>query len=58
MLTSWTYIEHTTKRQPHAGMRPVCLASGLSLASVTLGVNTFSGRLGQKTSIDSRRIRH
>jgi len=59
MLMSWTYREHTTKRQPCAGMRGVCLASGLSLASVTLGVNLFGGGLGQRhaESIDSRYIR-
>jgi hypothetical protein len=60
MLTSWAYKENTTKRQPCAGMRGVCLASGLSLAPVTLGVNLFGGGLGQRhaESIDSRRIRH
>jgi len=55
MLTSWTYQEHTTKRQPCTGMRGVCL-SGLSLSSV----NPFGGGLGQRQaeSIDSRYIRH
>jgi hypothetical protein len=56
MLTSWTYREHTTKRQPCAGMHGVCLWVGLSLSSV----NIFGGRLGQRQaeSIDSRYIRH
>jgi hypothetical protein len=55
MLTSWTYQEHTAKRQPGTGMPGVCL-SGLSLSSV----NIFGGGLGQRQaeSIDSRRIRH
>jgi hypothetical protein len=53
MLTSWTYQEHTVKRQPRTGMRGVCLQASLSLSSV----NTFSGGLGQATSIDSRYIR-
>jgi len=52
MLTSWTHKEHTTKRQPTAAMRGVCLnAKPGSL------VNLFDGRLGQ-ASIDSRYIRH
>ena len=57
MMTSRTYKEHVAKWQPSAAMRGVCLSAGLSSASVTLGVNTFSGRLGQATSIDSRYIR-
>jgi hypothetical protein len=58
MLMSWTHREHTTKRQPCAGMRAVCLRAGLSLSAVPLGVNRFSGRLGQTKSIDSRYTRH
>ncbi len=56
MTTSWTHKEHTTKRQPCAGMRGVCLRVGLSLSSV----NIFGGGLGQRQaqSIDSRYIRH
>jgi hypothetical protein len=57
MMTSRTYKEHVAKWQPSAAMRAACLRTGLSLASVMLGVNTFSGRLGQATSIDSRYIR-
>ena len=57
MTTSWTYQEHTVKRQPSTGMPGVCLAGGLSLASVKSVVNTFGGRLGQEASIDSRYIR-
>jgi len=55
MTTSWTYQEHTAKRQPRTGMRGVCLGVGLSLSSV----NIFGGGLGQRQaqSIDSRRIR-
>jgi len=54
MTTSWTYQEHTPKRQPCTGMPGVCL-SGLSLSSV----NIFGGGLEQRQaeSIDSRRIR-
>jgi len=57
MMTSWTYKEHTAKPTSCAGMRGLCLASALSLASVTSGVNIFDGKLGQATSIDSRYIR-
>ena len=57
MMTSRTYKEHVAKWQPSGAMRGVCLSAGLSQASVTLGVNIFSGRLGQATSIDSRYIR-
>jgi hypothetical protein len=57
MMMSWTYQEHTAKRQPCAGRRGVCLRMRLSLASVSLGTNIFGGRLGQETSIDSRYIR-
>ena len=59
MTTSWTYQEHTAKRQPSTGMPGVCLAGGLSLASIKSGVNTFRGGLGQRQaeSIDSRRIK-
>ena len=57
MMTSRTYKEHAAKWQPSAAMRGVCLSAGQSSASVTLGVNIFSGRLGQTTSIDSRYIR-
>ncbi|HZE68791.1 MAG TPA: hypothetical protein VE135_04595 [Pyrinomonadaceae bacterium] len=53
MMTSRTYKEHVDKWQPSAAMRGVCLRTGLSLSPV----NTFSGRLGQATSIDSRYIR-
>ena len=56
MLTSWTYKEHTAKRQPCAGMRGVCLSVSLSLSPF----NTFGGGLGQRPaqSIDSRHIRY
>jgi hypothetical protein len=53
MMTSRTYKEHVAKWQPSAAMRATCLRVGLGLSSV----NTFSGRLGQATSIDSRYIR-
>ncbi|MCM3870786.1 MAG: hypothetical protein ND895_08850 [Pyrinomonadaceae bacterium] len=56
MMTSRTNKEHVAKWQPSAASG-VCLPAALSSASVTLGVNTFSGRLGQATSIDSRYIR-
>ncbi len=52
MLTSWTNKEHTTKRQPTAAMRGVCLNANPGSA-----VNLFNGRLGQ-AYIDSRYIRH
>jgi hypothetical protein len=55
MLTSWTFKEHTAKRQPCAAIYGAVYALRLSLSSV---INTFSGRLGQETSIDSRHIRH
>src|SRR5882724_2610147 len=58
MMTSRKYKEHLAKWQPSAAMRGVCLLGRLSSASTTLGVNRFGGRLGQKTSIDSRHIRH
>ena len=58
MMTLRIYKEHVAKWQPSGAMRGVCLSAGLSSASVTLGVNIFSGRLGQLTSIDSRYIRH
>jgi len=54
MMMSRTYKEHVAKWQPSAAMRGVCLRTGLSLSPV----NTFNGRLGQATSIDSRYIRH
>jgi hypothetical protein len=55
MMTTWTYTEHTAKRQPSVGMRGVECLLGLSLSPI----NTFGGSLGQKeTSIDSRHIRH
>ena len=57
MMTTRTYKEHVAKWQPSAAMRRVCLLGRLSLAIVTLGINTFNGRLGQETSIDSRYIR-
>jgi len=57
MMTSRTYKEHVAKWQPSAAMRGVCLSGGLTSASVMLGVNIVSGRLGQATSIDSRYIR-
>ena len=53
MMKSRTYKEHVAKRQPSPAMRAACLRIGLSLSSV----NTFSGRLGQMTSIDSRYVR-
>lgn len=57
MLTSRTDKERVSKWQPGAAMyQPVC-ASGLSLASVSLGTNIFGGRLGQEMSIDSRHTR-
>jgi len=52
MLTSWTHKEQTTKRQPTAAMRGLCL-----IAKPGSPVNLFDGRLGQ-ASIDSRYIRH
>ncbi len=53
MMTNWTPKEHKAKGQPYAGARGViCLGLGSS------SVNTFGGRLGQETSIDSRQIRH
>ena len=53
MMTSGTYKEHATRWQPLVAMRGVCLKVGLGLSRV----NTFSGKLGQATSIDSRYIR-
>ena len=50
MMTSRTYKEHVAKWQPSAAMRGVCLAARLSSASVTLGVNTFSGVEGDSAS--------
>jgi hypothetical protein len=57
MITSRTYKEHVAKWQQSGGTPGMCLRTGLGSASATLGVNTFSGRLGQATSIDSRYIR-
>jgi len=55
MMMTWTYTEHTAKRQPSIGMRGFACLLGLSLSPI----NTFGGSLGQKeTSIDSRHIRH
>ena len=54
MMTNWTFKEYTAKRQPCAAVYGVVYALRLSLSSV----NTFSDRLGQETSIDSRHIRH
>jgi hypothetical protein len=55
MMMTWTYTEHTAKRQPSVGMRGVVCLSSLSLSPI----NTFGGGLGQKTrSIDIRHIRH
>ncbi len=55
MMMSWTYTEHTAKRQPSVGMRGVACLLSLSLSPI----NTFGGALGQRTtSIDSRHIRH
>ncbi len=54
MLTSWTDKEHSPKSRPYTGMRGLACALGLSLPAA----NNFGGRLGQETSIDSRRIRH
>jgi hypothetical protein len=53
MMTTRTYKEHAAKWQPSAAMRGVCLKVGLGLSRV----NTFNGKLGQATSIDSRYIR-
>ncbi len=58
MMKLRTYKEHVAKWQPSAAMRGVCLRTGLSSASLPLGVNIFGGRLGQETTIDSRYIRH
>jgi hypothetical protein len=55
MMTSRTYKEHSTKWQPRAGMYPVVCALGLGLS--LSAINVFGDRLGQETSIDSRRIR-
>jgi len=52
MMTNWTFNEHA-KRQPCAAMYGVVSALRLSLSSV----HTFSGRLGQEASIDSRNIK-
>jgi hypothetical protein len=54
MMLTRTNKEHTTKWQPSAAMRGVCLKVGLGLSAT----NIFSGRLGQATSIDSRYLRH
>ena len=56
MMTTWTYTEHTAKRQPSVGMHGAACLLGLSLSPI----NTFGGTLGQgqTRSIDSRRIRH
>jgi hypothetical protein len=53
MMTSRTHKEHVAKWQPSGAMCGVYLRTGLGLSPV----NTFSGRLGQATSIDSRYIR-
>src|SRR5437870_5047365 len=57
MMTSRTYQKHSTKWPPCAAMYAVVCSLGLSSASVSLRTNIFGGRLGQETSIDSRRIR-
>jgi len=57
MMTSRTYKEYVAKWRPSGAMRAACLRTSLSPASAPLGVNTFSGKLGQTKSIDSRYIR-
>ncbi|MCM3869884.1 MAG: hypothetical protein ND895_04220 [Pyrinomonadaceae bacterium] len=54
-MMSWTYTEHTAKRQPSVGMRGAACILSLSLSPI----NTFGGGLGQERtkSIDSRHIR-
>ena len=54
MMMTRTNTEHTTKWQPSAAMRGVCLKVGLGLSAA----NIFSGGLGQATSIDCRYLRH
>lgn len=57
MLTSWTYNEQTTKRQPRTGM----WAAGVCVVSLSLSPSNFiGGTLGQRAAntIDSRQIRH
>ena len=53
MLKSRTYKEHTMKWQPCAAMYTVVCSLGLTLSAT----NSFGGRLGQETSIDSRNIK-
>ena len=53
MLMSRINKEHSMKWQPCAAMYPVVCSLGLTLSAT----NIFGGRLGQETSIDSRRIR-
>ena len=57
MMTSRTHQKPVDKWHPRAAMNAVVCALGLSSASVSLRTNIFGGRLGQETSIDSRRIR-
>ena len=54
MTTNWTFKEYSAKRQRRGGMHAVCLPTVLSLSPAY----KFGGRLGNETSIDSRRIRH
>ena len=54
MLTNRTYSERSTQSQPCAAIYTVVYALGQSLSNP----NPFNGKLGQKTSIDSRHIRH
>src|SRR5438128_10147499 len=53
MMTSRRNKQHSTKWQPCAAIYTIVCSLGLSLSAT----NIFGGRLGQETSIDSRRIR-
>lgn len=54
MLMNWTYNEHSPKQRSFAAMYGVVFGLGLNLSAG----NTYNGRLGRETSIDSRHIRH
>jgi hypothetical protein len=54
MMTNWTIKKQTAEWQRFAAAyRPAC-----ALRPSSSPLNTFGGRLGQETYIDSRHIRH